>query len=116
MLPKIAPNLIKPFAPEHSTFLKIRFFGGKFDVFGDFQHFWGSFTEIRCNVPIELPSLGSYTSDVVCITDCGEMFVREWVFRQRISIPMTIKLLDASREYWIRRGVKDWGIATDEEK
>jgi hypothetical protein len=29
---------------------------------------------------------------------------------------MTIKLLDASREYWIRRGVKDWGIVTDEEK
>ena len=73
-------------------------------------------TEIRCNVPIELPSLGSYTSDVVCITDCGEMFVRECVFRQRISKPMTIKLLDASREYWIRRGVKDWGIVTDEEK
>ena len=73
-------------------------------------------TEIRCNVPIDLPSQGEYTSDVVCITNCGEMFVRECVFRQRISKPMTIKLLDASREYWIRRGVKDWGIVTDEEK
>ena len=72
--------------------------------------------EIRCNVPIDLASLGAYTTDFVCITDCGEIFVRECVYRQRISKPMTIKLLDASREYWTRHGIKDWGIVTNEEK
>ena len=29
---------------------------------------------------------------------------------------MTVKLLDASRDYWINHGVTDWGIVIDEEK
>ena len=25
----------------------------------------------------------------------------------------SVKLLDMSRNYWLRRGIKDWGIVTD---
>jgi hypothetical protein len=28
---------------------------------------------------------------------------------------MTIKLLEASRQYWLRHGVVDWGIAIERE-
>lgn len=68
--------------------------------------------EIKCNVPVELP-LGEYTTDIVCITNTGDVFVRECVFRKHISKPLTIKLLDASHEYWLKHGVTDWGIVVD---
>lgn len=29
---------------------------------------------------------------------------------------MTVKLLDISREYWLSRGVSDWGLVVDAEK
>jgi hypothetical protein len=29
--------------------------------------------------------------------------------------PLTVKLLDASRDYWLRHGVTDWGVVIDEE-
>jgi hypothetical protein len=38
------------------------------------------------------------------------------VFRKHLTKPMTVNLLDASREYWLRHGVSDWGIVIDEEK
>ncbi len=41
--------------------------------------------------------------------------VRECVFRKFLMKPMTVKLLDASREYWLRHGVMDWGVVIDEE-
>lgn len=40
--------------------------------------------------------------------------VRECVFRKFLMKPMTVKLLDASREYWRNRGVSDWGVVIDE--
>lgn len=72
--------------------------------------------EIRCNVPLENLPEGEYTSDFVCVKSDGDLMVRECVFRRLISKPMTAKLLDASREYWKKRGVYDWGIVVDEEK
>jgi hypothetical protein len=69
--------------------------------------------EIRCNVPVTLPQLGEYTTDVVCVLESGELFVRECVYRKLIAKPLTVKLLDASREYWLKRGVLDWGIVVD---
>ena len=42
--------------------------------------------------------------------------VRECVERRFLKKPMTVKLLDTSREYWTRRGITDWGIVTDEER
>lgn len=40
--------------------------------------------------------------------------VRECVKRKLVARPMTAKLLDVSRIYWLRRGVVDWGIVVDE--
>lgn len=42
--------------------------------------------------------------------------VRECVRRNLISKPMTVRLLDISRSYWLRRGVTDWGIVTNEKE
>lgn len=75
-----------------------------------------SIREIRCNVLLDGLSEGEYTSDFVCIKTDGDMMVRECVQRKYLMKPMTVKLLDASREYWLRHGVSDWGVTIDEEK
>ena len=66
-----------------------------------------------CNV--QLDEL-DYTSDFVCTKSSGDLMVRECVSRNMISKPMNIKLLDLSREYWLKRGVNDWGIVTNAEE
>ncbi|MBQ7977566.1 MAG: hypothetical protein IJ301_03110 [Clostridia bacterium] len=71
--------------------------------------------EIRCNVLLDSFSMGEYTSDFVCKRKNGDLMVRECVQRKFLTKPMTLKLLDASREYWIRHGVVDWGVVIDEE-
>ena len=68
--------------------------------------------EIRCNVPLE-SDCNEYMSDFVCRTIDGELMVRECINRKLLIKPLTGKLLDMSRTYWLRRGVKDWGIVTD---
>ncbi len=65
--------------------------------------------EIRLNVDIE-----EHTTDFVCVKCNGDIFVRECVYRKHITKPMTVKLLDMSREYWLNRGVTDWGVVTNE--
>jgi hypothetical protein len=72
--------------------------------------------EIRCNVLLEGLELGAYTSDFVCVKSDNDLMVRECVFRKHLTKPMTVKLLDASREYWARHGVMDWGLVIDAEK
>ena len=72
-------------------------------------------TEIRANVLLDELSEGEYTSDFLCIKADGDMLVRECVQRKFLTKPMTVKLLDASRDYWLRRGVTDWGLVIDEE-
>ena len=69
--------------------------------------------EICCNVYLEGLQEGNYTTDFVCIKQDGELMVRECVFRKQLLKPMTVKLLDASREYWLKRGVRDWGIVIE---
>ena len=66
----------------------------------------------ECNV---LLSDVEYTSDFVCKKLDGDIMVRECVLKNHLSKPMTIKLLDISREYWLRRGVYDWGLVINEE-
>lgn len=74
-------------------------------------------TAFQCNVPLENFSLeGSYTTDFVCSRKNGDLMVRECVERDKITKPLNIKLLDASRAYWLKRGVGDWGIVTNAEK
>lgn len=72
--------------------------------------------EIRCNVLLEGLEEGEYTSDFVCIKADGDMMVRECVQRKLLLKPMTIRLLDASMNYWRRHGIDDWGLVVDAEK
>ncbi len=74
-----------------------------------------SIKEIRCNVPLNGLEVGEYTSDFVCVKSDGDMMVRECVFRKFLMKPLTVKLLDASKEYWSRHGVTDWGLVIDEQ-
>ena len=75
-----------------------------------------SISEIKCNVLLDGLPEGEYTSDFVCIKTDGDMMVRECIQRKHLMKPMTVKLLDTSREYWLRRGMSDWGLVIDEEK
>ena len=68
--------------------------------------------EIQCNVPLG-DDCSEYMSDYVCRTVEGELIVRECINRKLLIRPLTGKLLDMSRTYWLRRGVNDWGIVTD---
>ena len=70
--------------------------------------------EFRCQVLLEGLELGEYCSDFVATKVDGELMVRECVFRKHLAKPLTAKLLDASREYWGKRGVLDWGIVVEE--
>lgn len=72
--------------------------------------------EIKCNVLLDGLTEGEYTSDFVCVKSDDDLMVRECVFRKFLTKPMTVKLLDASREYWLKRGVSDWGLVINEEK
>lgn len=71
--------------------------------------------EIRCNVLLDGLDLGEYTSDFVCVKADGDLMVRECVYRKFLMKPLTVKLLDAAKEYWLRHGVTDWGLVIDEE-
>ena len=75
-----------------------------------------SIREIRCNVLLDGLAEGEYTTDFVCIRTDGDMMVRECVHRKHLTKPMTVRLLDISRDYWLRHGVKDWGLVVDAEK
>lgn len=72
--------------------------------------------EIRCNVLLEGLEEGEYTSDFVCVKKNGDLMVRECLQRDRLTKPMNAKLLNASRNYWIKRGVADWGIVVNAEE
>lgn len=73
-------------------------------------------TEIQCNIPLAGDISGEYCTDFICTKSNGDLMVRECVFRKLLTKPMTIKLLDMSRSYWLCHGVKDWGLVIDEEK
>lgn len=72
--------------------------------------------EFRCNVLLEGLEEGAYTSDFVCTKLDGDLMVRECVQRKHLRKPLTAKLLEVSRQYWLRHGVLDWGMVIDEEK
>lgn len=73
-------------------------------------------TEFRCNVPLDGLEEGEYTSDFVCKKNDGDLMVRECVYRRLLTKPMTVRLLEASRRYWEKRGIVDWGLVIDAEK
>ena len=66
--------------------------------------------EIRCNYSLDGLELGKYTSDFVCTKQNGSYMVRECVDRRHLTKPMTMRLLEESRRYWLAKGITDWGI------
>ena len=73
-------------------------------------------TSFKSNVPFDDKSIGDFTTDFVCTKQDGDLMVRECVLRSNLTRPRTVKLLNFSYNYWSKRGLKDWGIVTDEEK
>lgn len=69
----------------------------------------------RCNVLLEGLEEGEYTSDFVIVKAGGDLMVRECVERKHLTKPLTVKLLEAGRRYWLRHGVSDWGIVIEKE-
>lgn len=72
--------------------------------------------KIQCNVVLEGIDAGEFTTDFLCTKTNGDLLVRECVFRKKLSLPRTCKLLDFSRDYWTKRGVTDWGIVIEQEE
>ena len=81
--------------------------------FADLLQKDGNIKEFRCNVLLEGFPEGDYCSDFVCIKTDGDMMIRECAYRKILTKPMTVRLLDASREYWLKHGVSDWGIVVE---
>lgn len=81
-------------------------------VYADILQTDNDIKEIRCNVLLDNTD---YTSDFVCVRESDEIMVRECVMRNHLTKPMTVNLLDFSRDYWARRGVIDWGLVINEE-
>ena len=75
-----------------------------------------SVKEFETNRLFECDELKEYTSDFVGIRTDGSLFVRECVLMKLLVRPSVCKLLDASRKYWIEKGVRDWGIVVDDSK
>lgn len=72
--------------------------------------------EFRCQVLLEGFDIGEYCSDFVAIKVDGDLRVRECVYRKDLYKLKTAKLLDASRNYWRRWGVTDWGIVVEKKE
>jgi len=71
--------------------------------------------DIKFNVLLKDFELGnSYTTDFVCCKRNGEYMVREVVYKKNLLKPAVIKMLEASHNYWISRGIKDYGIVIGE--
>ena len=83
-------------------------------VFADVLENDSTIKEFISNFPLtDFPLTdGKYTTDFYCTTISGEIVVYECVFRKHLTKPLTAKLLDASRNYWLRRGV-DWRLVID---
>ncbi len=68
-----------------------------------------------CNMPLKRDDIGDYSSDFFVKRTDGTYMVRECVQRTHLTKPMTVRLLDASRDYWYRREVTNWGVVTNKE-
>ena len=71
----------------------------------------------QCNVLITSGDVdGQYTTDFVATKQDHTRMVRECVWRKHLGRPLTIRLLDTSRNYWLAQGVEDWGIVIEREE
>ena len=69
----------------------------------------------RCNVCLEGVENNQYMSDLVAEKSDGTTMVRECVWRKNLCKPLTAHLLDISRNYWLSKGIEDWGIVIEKE-
>ena len=92
-----------------------RTYDGLQKVYADILQRNDKVSEFRCHVPLDGLEEGEFTTDFLVTRTDGDIFVRECVQRKFLTKPLTIKLLDASREYWQKRGVSDWGLVIDAE-
>jgi len=53
-------------------------------------------------------------TDFVCVKSDNDPMVRECLKHRLLTKPLTVKLLDISRNYWLNHGISDWGIVIDE--
>lgn len=72
--------------------------------------------EIKCNIKIDCSLGPDYTTDFYITKTDGSIMVRECVYRDKLLKPLTAKMLDASRNYWLSKGIKHWGIVINEEE
>ena len=92
-----------------------------FYAFSDLQNRYGEqlslrddVLEFKANVKLDDFPLGdSYTTDFVITTTDGKTIIRECIYKDKLLKPLSIKLLDASRAYWLSRGIQNWGIVVD---
>ena len=67
----------------------------------------------ECNVRLKGVADDLYSSDFVIKQKNGSTMVRECVWRINLQKPSYAKLLDISRNYWLARGIEDWGIVIE---
>ena len=86
-------------------------------AFADMLEKDATIKEFICNYPLSDFTItdGKYTTDFYCTTIEGEIVVFECVLRTHITKPLTAKLLDESRNYWLKRGI-DWRLVIDAEE
>lgn len=85
-------------------------------VYGEMLDSRSDIAEIKCNVPIDCELEGNFTTDFYCVKTDGSIMIRECVYQDKLLKPFYIKTLDASRDYWLSKGIKDWGIVLNESK
>ena len=93
-----------------------------FNAYNEIQYAYGDVldnntevVDIKCNVKlIGCPEGEHYTTDFYCTKSNGEIMVRECVDKNKLLKPMTVKILDISRNYWLSKGITDWGIVLGE--
>ena len=69
----------------------------------------------ECNVPLMGVAEDLYSTDFVIKKTDGSTIVRECAWRFNLNKPSYAKLLDLSRNYWLSKGVEDWGIVIEKE-
>jgi len=84
-------------------------------VYADILDSDPNISQITANMYLQDLPEGEFTSDFVCTKTNGELMVRECVYRKKLTLPRTCKLLDVSRLYWLKHGVEDWGLILDKE-
>lgn len=92
-----------------------RFYSDIQSAYGDTLDGDASVVEIICNAPMEGLALGDYTSDFLCKLADSTYMVRECVQRKFLTKPKTYRELEASRDYWRKHGIDNWGLVIDKE-